>query len=1061
MSSHRSRSPWNSSSFIDPQGGGASALPIVPPFYFSGMTARVLPLRARMATLQNFCDRYLNIVPAEVARFKVFLPYVYLMMLDYGRMAPAAANLGWIAQHEVLFSVPLEWHRGEGRDSEFVDWAWVSPYIFVDSEISVQLGRTVYGWPKMPAELTGETLKWLGDPLAQIDTARVSTAVFDQLYEGKPMIMKTFLEVHARQPPSVLRVPPETNNPLAPWMLLPNMINSATELMRDFGNVSARAGAARFESQHPLAAMPWLAPGGGETIVPAGLDLHFNTVNLKQFRSSDDPSRFCYQALTSARMSVEAFHRAGFMGENALLSGSNSGGFTVRLHRWPSLPIIETLGLEVDRQVDGQGAAVAELKPVFPFWYDVDMEYSIARNLAERCVGGGWRDRCGEYRCEDGRSGAGRSTLGDFNGSLGSSSQAIAGPFTYGLVTSRLMVLLARRTRVESFIERTLNDPLEGSGVRFELRDLDAPDGAKVDEALVRVFLVVSNWTRKSSLSNNVGLWDERELMFLIPVKPVGRELDGAPENLFIPAFNLVSTTTAAITNTEVIGIPTTKASLERPGSKWMRHRGPSPDVQESLLHASFDTFPVFGEGQEPRPRRVVEIREVVPPPFGDPVSGEDVKAAVLARRAMEECEEARADAPMAFETSVVTAMGALPEGIVLGLVALKQVRDAEAPDHVAYQALTCLTRFLDCSGRNLSNTFGDGGTVEVRIRDYPAYAVVAQLGLQTKTELAADGGVVYIINPEVSTWVCSPMVESLGRTLLHRCGGGKWTEFPEEERLADGALSYLSLRMGQPGGSPWVPIVGIIPALVHREFGNKDPGTRYHAGVRRIEDALGAAALLPGVHGVAGAEIVVFERAVEAEGVRPPRHRPFPMAWFTNAMRTFKAIAAAKSAVDDRAADRPVTPPEWGNARVEGLLMLHDHLSARTPPDFATTSLLEMLNEYLGLGVYHGDATVLTGAHRAHIDSLIQSFDWRRAMTLAPAFAPLYLRERHGLIQLFGRANQLPDFVVHRDVAGTARDRFFPADECIDGIWYAGPTGPAAGMPQAPSAPGGGSPGP
>lgn len=1053
MSSHHSRSSWKSASFIDPHGGGSSALPIVPPFYFSGMTARVLPLRARMATLQNFCDRYLNIVPAEVARFKVFLPYVYLMMLDYGRMAPAAANLGWIAQHEVLFSIPLEWHRGEGRRSEFVDWAWVSPYIFVDSEISVQLGRTVYGWPKMPAELTAETLKWLRDPLAQIDTARVGTAVFDELYEGRPMQMKTLLEVHARQPPAMLRVPPETNNPLAPWMLLPNMIHSTAGLMRDFGNVTARAGAARFESQHPLAAMPWLAPDGRGSIGPAGVDLHFNTVNLKQFRSSDNPSRFCYQALTNARMGVEAFHGAGFMGESALLSGSNSGGFTVRLYRWPSLPIIENLGLEVDRQVDGHGAAVAELKPVFPFWYEVDMEYSVARNLAQRCVGGGWRDRCGERRSE---GAAEVQPLGDFNGTLGPGSQAIGGPFTYGLVTSRLMVLLARRSKLEQFIARTLNEPLDGSGVRFELRDLDPPPGGDPDETLARVFLVVSNWTRKSSLSNNVGLWDERELTFLIPVKPVD-PLDGAPEQLFLPAFSLVNTTTAAITNTEVIGIPTTKASLDRPGSKWLLHRGPSEEVQESLLRASFDTFPVFGEGQEPRNRRVVEIREVAPPPAGAPVSKEDVGGGVLVLRAMEECEEVAASDVEAFEESVAQAMSTTPNGFLLGLVALKQVRDAEEPDHAAYQALTCLTRLLDCSGRDLSKTWGDGGTLEVRIRDFPAYAVVAQLGLQTKTELAADGGVIYVVNPEISNWVCSPMVESLGRTLVHRCGGGQWSKFPEEERLADDAVGALAERMNQPGGSPWTPAVGIIPALVRREFGNKGPGTRYHAGVRRIEDALGAAALLPGAHGVAGAEIVVFERAVAAEAERPPRHRPFPMAKLTAAMRRFKRTAAAKSAMDDRAADRPVTPPEWREERIDGLLMLHDDLSARTPPDYATATLLGLLNEHLGLEVYAGDAAALTVEERASITAAIHTLDDRRAAMVAAALAPGYLRARRGLVQLFGRANQLPDFVVHRDVAGTARDQLFPADECIDGVWYAGPAHPPSGPGGGDAGPGGG----
>ena len=71
---------------------GFAQLPMVPPFAFSGMTTRMFPLRANLNALQEFCDGYLNIIPPALGRFKVAAPYVFLMMIDYGRMSSRAVN---------------------------------------------------------------------------------------------------------------------------------------------------------------------------------------------------------------------------------------------------------------------------------------------------------------------------------------------------------------------------------------------------------------------------------------------------------------------------------------------------------------------------------------------------------------------------------------------------------------------------------------------------------------------------------------------------------------------------------------------------------------------------------------------------------------------------------------------------------------------------------------------------------------------------------------------------------------------------------------------------------
>ncbi len=87
--------------------GTNAAMQMEPPFTFDGVSMRVLPLRANPDTLQSFVNRYLNICPDEVGEFRAYVPYVYLMVLDYGRMSVEQSNAGWIAQREIAGIEPL------------------------------------------------------------------------------------------------------------------------------------------------------------------------------------------------------------------------------------------------------------------------------------------------------------------------------------------------------------------------------------------------------------------------------------------------------------------------------------------------------------------------------------------------------------------------------------------------------------------------------------------------------------------------------------------------------------------------------------------------------------------------------------------------------------------------------------------------------------------------------------------------------------------------------------------------------------------------------------------
>ena len=54
-------------------------------------------------------------------------------------------NYGWLAQREILFNIPLEWYVVKDGKWVFKDWASFSPFIYVDDDMSMTVGRMVYG----------------------------------------------------------------------------------------------------------------------------------------------------------------------------------------------------------------------------------------------------------------------------------------------------------------------------------------------------------------------------------------------------------------------------------------------------------------------------------------------------------------------------------------------------------------------------------------------------------------------------------------------------------------------------------------------------------------------------------------------------------------------------------------------------------------------------------------------------------------------------------------------------------------------------------------------------
>ncbi|MEQ8660823.1 MAG: hypothetical protein RLW62_08400, partial [Gammaproteobacteria bacterium] len=369
-------------------------LPIEPPFAFNGLSARVFPLRSNLDALQQLVNGYLNIVPPEVGRFRVSVPYVYLSMLDYGQISEAV--LGWFAQVEVFFCVPVEWYKVVNGRWTFHDWAVITPFIYVDDDFSVPMGRLVYGFPKALARVKSVRNDWIRNVRAPVSLAQVETAVFSELYRGKDLEMRVFLEVEQAPPMANFGLPPNTGSPAAPWTVASRIAEALGGASRD---AMWLAQAMRIFPLNPVSTPPFAAEMAnrmGPLFDPRAPGPVLNSLNLKQFRVSNRPMEIAYQGLTNGPMQLMGFSEGGLLNEERMLLGDLSGGHRIKLHEFTTLPIVRKLGLEVARRYRGDGVDVAELEPVMPFWMKANVRYAEGMNLAWRTSDGIWRDGGGQ-----------------------------------------------------------------------------------------------------------------------------------------------------------------------------------------------------------------------------------------------------------------------------------------------------------------------------------------------------------------------------------------------------------------------------------------------------------------------------------------------------------------------------------------------------------------------------------------------------------------------------------------------------------------------------------------
>ncbi len=710
-------------------GEAEKTLLAVPPFSFPGVTARVFPLRASMDILASFCQSYLNVAPPEICTLRPYLPYVLLVVLDYGRGAIETANLGWVSQHEIFFAVPLEqWHRHKDR-MVFDGWVLNTPFIFVDDPTSLTTGREVYGWPKTLCSLRRSREEWLVDPRSPVRFLDLSVKGFGTRDAQEIPL----LEIHQDlgQNPS-----------LSPSDLV------TADLFRNLSRFTRGAWSAGVGLMDLLLRFPLSGFGPQRGRLEAGTgflveslrelsdfarDPGVDVVTLKQFRDARHPDDICYQALVQSRLAVKRLNHGGPLGLYNLLRGDASGGFHIRLHDNPQLPIAALLGLQTVQQQGADGDTVSIAEPILPSWLSVDLTYGRGENLGWRMHGSPWYGREAEV-VRPASSSYSYCYNYDYDTVAGAAQQEWTGPYVLPKFSGDVFPLpVLDEPRLDRFIRECFN---RSEQHRFE-RWGDY------------VYMVASRSRTFSQARSSVG----SEIAFYVPLR--WYERDRFKGYVIAKPYAFVDDPIFAMTMREVLGIPAIDATIETPVQSWLR-QGP-------VLRMKTEVFTVLDAGMGSQRRTLLEVVAPSPAPSVSPSSSGLSGPSVEALRDLSR---------LVF---------GLP--LDLPMLTLKQFRDARDPDRACYQALVLepWTTF-----QSPPQPLGPG--MRICVYRYPSLPLASTLGLVDPTKPSTESPkkkrrvMVDVLTPQNPFRVELNINMGLAEVLSHTAGSLPWIERPKKK---------------------------------------------------------------------------------------------------------------------------------------------------------------------------------------------------------------------------------------------------------------------------------------
>lgn len=792
-----------------------------PPFRFPGVTSRVFPLRADIGKLKRICDTYFNniAIPAHIARFQPAAPLVYLALLHYDQMFEEKSGKGvsreqssiWVSQHELAFIIPMEWYQQEkGSEKVFKNWAFTIPFIFVSNPLSLQLGREIYGWPKLLVKAAPDIDQWINHPR---DPSLLVTLQIAELGARQEEKFSPLLKIQMNSS-SVAQLRPDFNSfamffdaPQAvleglgtmgdlldlfagtplwnPWQLFTQEEQAvqrtrAKVIAKDITTLGAVWSNA-LRNQLVNAMWPGVSYETSQRVFLSDLSDNerrqgeqqklgktpsLDLITLKQFRQAGKREWACYQELVCSKIEVLNVVNGGLLGDLNYLRSDPTGGFELHLaHSAMGQQIIKSLGLEVseirqesDQQKKEEGEKTTDayvLKPFYPFWIETNLRYGVGQTLCWRS-GQTWHER---KRQDDREEMTPRATtfseipINEEPATRYVTMRKIVEPNgmeedgMLGKPKESKVTIRVYSIRIQGKIDTA--GFLRDLGLTGEL--FSSPD-THVDAMDNSVYLIVMNTQADDTLTGLANPW---EVAFAFPVTWTATTTEYA---LFSP-FVYTAATNSVILEREVIGRPSVDAII-RASDAWLRE---DRLQQESHLTLRTESLPFATDSQSGQltDRLLLKISQKSGP------QGRTSANEIAARQA----------SPFEFakvlDPNISTAQGTIKS------VTVKQFPDATNPEKKCYQAIVI-------SRRTIKDIVIGGISEEATITLYEnADGLIAKrLGFLPPTADQPYQSPVTII-AERSFTIQATMVEthSDSEDVLMRVHDGPWKRMPQRSK--------------------------------------------------------------------------------------------------------------------------------------------------------------------------------------------------------------------------------------------------------------------------------------
>lgn len=729
------------------------------------VTRHVFTLRADMARLRRFIDSYLNFVDDDMPPpfyFQPAAPFVTFELIYYPYLSVASRNLISYPQQEMSFSIPLECYAVKDGALVFKQYAACVPFLYVDEELSIVSGRELFGLPKVAIRFENLIEQVRPEAPAQIGrlTLRVPGPLGDQYVP--------FIEVY-REPSRYVSFRQTPGNLIS---ALPDAIRGYSSFAADAWEALARPPIRGYDNRRDLQSMlemlranagamsagfpifQFMRPppeysesSADEQLGPQFMDL----ISLKQTRDAENPQLVSYQSLVRSTMYLDRLNDGGFL--FGPLASDPSSDITIKIHHRQGQPLVESLGLITEDTSSYGGAGrsigtggksdgspesfplVSTLKPIFPYWLNVDLAYGLGTTLYWRCRNTNWSST-------------------DSPGPLSPSNRYLT--FGGGALQEEASPVVSPES-VVWILELQLDLPNDGPR---RLNNL-CSEYLRSD---CYVFQLAKGQTSAWMFIRNMdntgegkGPDVEQEVEFAALVewfdKKDGRAWGPPRGAALMPLYVLTDNQTAVFTESEVYGRPTVCGVIDFESDNWTSGQVASVMNVKTLL------VPELYSGGGPANRDIVRLEVAFPRPGQVPkADGKDIPNGVK-------------------------------KFLRLPTVALKQIEDCRLPDRADFQAIVFRLLRIEPYSPDAMKAIGakpldpqllDFRLWSVNVYRYGSLPLVQKMGLKVDYQEPNEHTTVDVIKP-IGVWAIQGPIDEVGAlNLAWRQGNSPWMSYQD-----------------------------------------------------------------------------------------------------------------------------------------------------------------------------------------------------------------------------------------------------------------------------------------